>query len=400
MTLYQTKEEVFILAAKRTATGSYGGVFSSLTAVDLGVSVVKNLIEASQIDAEKIASIVMGNVVSANLGQNPARQVAILAGLPTQVCATNINKVCASGMKAISILANDLRLDNCQIGVAGGMESMSQTPHYLPKARFGTGYGNVTMIDGLAKDGLTDVYSQASMGVCGDKTAERYHISREEQDDFSEKSFRKAIQAQENNVFENEIVPITISSKKGSVSYATDEQIARANFEKMRSLRPAFSPNGTVTAANASPMNDGASALLLANSTFVENEKVKPLAKIIAYAEAEHEPTFFTTAPVSATQKVLQKANLSVADIDFFEVNEAFSVVPMVFMQELSIDAEKVNKYGGAVALGHALGSSGSRIVVTLLNVLKANKARYGLAAICNGGGGASAIIIENLYDE
>jgi acetyl-CoA C-acetyltransferase len=393
------EKQIFILSATRTPVGAYGGVLSSISAIELGASAVKSAIEKANISVNDIESITMGNVLSANLGQAPARQVSMAAGLPVGVCATTVNKVCASGMKAVSMLYNDISVGNCNVGIAGGMENMSQVPHYVPKGRFGLGYGNVTMFDGIAKDGLTDVYTQTAMGVSGDKTAEKHEISREEQDDFAENSYRNAATAWSEGSFTAEICEVEIPQKKGeAIKIAEDESYKKANFEKMRTLKPVFSANGTVTAANASPMNDGASALILASDSYVSDHNLKPLAKIISYAEAEQEPLYFTTTPVLATEKVLKKANLTLNDISFFEINEAFAVVPLAYIKLLGIDASKVNVNGGAVALGHALGSSGSRILVSLVHILKAKKARYGLAAICNGGGGASAIIIENIF--
>ncbi len=389
--------QVYILAGSRTPMGAYSGVLANVSAIQLGAVAIKDALIKANVAATDIEAIVMGNVLSANLGQAPARQASMAAHLPQSVCATTVNKVCASGMKATSMLFNDIRLGDISLGVAGGMESMSQVPHYLPNARTGLGYGHVQMIDGLAKDGLTDVYNQTAMGVSGDKTAEKYEISRTEQDDFAEQSYRKAATAWANGDFESEVAPVNVPQKKGeALAINQDETYKKANFEKMRLLKPAFGANGTVTAANASPLNDGASALVLASEQYVIAQNLKPLAKIIAYSEAEQDPLFFTTTPVLAAQKVLEKANLSINDIDYFEINEAFAVVPLVFMKLLDVPSQKVNVFGGAVALGHPLGSSGSRILVTLLNVLKSKKARYGLAAICNGGGGASAMIIEN----
>ncbi len=389
---------IYILSGSRTPMGSYGGQLSTISATELGAITIQDALKKANITPDAVESVVMGNVISANLGQAPARQSSKLAGLPDTVCATTVNKICASGMKAISMVYNDIYTENISLGIAGGMENMSQVPHYLPNARFGIGYGNTSLIDGLAKDGLTDVYSKTSMGVSGDLTADKYNISREEQDDFAELSYRRSIEAWANGSFANEVISVNVPQRKGEPFIITeDETYKKANFEKMRQLKPAFSPNGTVTAANASPMNDGASALILASEDYVKQHSITPKARIIAYAEAEQDPTFFTTTPILATQKVLQKANLTTDDIDFFEVNEAFAVVPLVLMKELHIPHEKINILGGAVALGHPLGSSGSRIIVTLLNILSIKKARYGLATICNGGGGASAIIIENL---
>ena len=378
--------------------GSYGGQLASIPATELGAIAIQDALQKANIPSGDIEAIAMGNVLSANLGQAPARQASIAAGLPESVCATTINKVCASGMKATSVVYNDIFAGNIEVGIAGGMESMSQVPHYLPNGRFGMGYGNGVLVDGLAKDGLTDVYNKTSMGVSGDKTAEKYEITREEQDDFAEQSFRKAANAWANGAFSSEVATVSIPQKKGGVlEINEDETYKKANFEKMRTLKPAFSPEGTVTAANASPLSDGASALIIASEDYVQKNKLKPSARIIGYAEAEQDPLYFTTTPVLATEKLLAKTNLSLDDIDFFEVNEAFAVVPLAYMKMLKIPQEKVNAFGGAIALGHPLGNSGSRIIVTLLNVLKLNQAKYGIAAICNGGGGASAILIENL---
>jgi acetyl-CoA C-acetyltransferase len=392
------EKSIYILSGSRTPMGAYGGSLSTISATDLGATVIKDALLKANISGDVIEMIVMGNVLSANLGQAPARQASMASGLPQSVCATTVNKVCASGMKATSVLYNDIYVGNCNIGIAGGMESMSKVPHYLPNARFGLGYGNAQVIDGVAKDGLTDVYNQTAMGLSGDKTAEKYQISREQQDDFAEQSYQKATKAWANGNFAQEVVKIPIPQKKGEpIIIQEDETFKKANFEKMRQLKPVFSQDGTVTAANASPISDGASALILAGEDFVKSNNLRPIARIVAYAEAEQEPMFFTTTPILATKKVLEKANLSLADISYFEVNEAFAVVPLVYMQMLDITPNKMNIYGGAVALGHPLGSSGSRIIVTLLNILQNEKAKYGLAAICNGGGGASAIIIENL---
>jgi acetyl-CoA C-acetyltransferase len=391
-------KNIYILAGSRTPMGSYGGTLAAMAATELGAIAIKDSIQKSGVSPDSIEAITIGNVLSANLGQAPARQASMAAGLPDSVCATTVNKVCASGMKAVSMIYNDIFVGNISVGIAGGMESMSQVPHYIPNGRFGLGYGNTQLIDGLAKDGLTDVYNKTSMGVSGDKTADKYAISREAQDDFAERSYRKAAEAWSNGSFANEVAPITIPQKKGDpIVVSEDETYKKANFEKMRTLKPAFTPEGTVTAANASPMNDGASALVIANEAYVKSHNLSPQARIVAYAEAEQDPTFFTTTPVLAVKKLLEKTNLSLIDIDFFEVNEAFAVVPLAFIKILDLPLEKVNVLGGAVALGHPLGSSGSRIIVTLMNVLKIKKAKYGIAAICNGGGGASAILIENL---
>jgi acetyl-CoA C-acetyltransferase len=395
------KNAVYILSSTRTPIGAYSGELSTVSATELGAVAIKDAVKKATIKSDQVESIVMGNVLSANLGQAPARQASMLADLPEKTCATTVNKVCASGMKAVSMVFNDIKLNNYEIGVAGGMENMSQVPHYLPNSRIGLGFGHARLVDGMLKDGLTDVYNQTSMGVSGDKTAEKYNISREEQDKYAMQSYVKSTNAWQNGLFENEISEVSVPQRRGEPIVITeDETYKKANFDKMKKLRPAFSEKGTVTAANASPLNDGASALVIAGDSFVKNNDLIPEAEIIAYAEAEQDPTFFTTTPILATKKVLEKANLKLSNIDFFEVNEAFSVVPIVYMKTLNIADEKVNAFGGAVSLGHPLGNSGSRILVTLLNVLKTKNAQYGLAAICNGGGGASAMIIKNLSHE
>jgi len=393
------KEEVFILAAARTPIGSFGGALSTVHAARLGSVAIKGAVEKSAINPSLIQEVYMGNVISANLGQAPARQAAIFSGLSPDVICTTVNKVCASGMKAIMLASQAIQLGDANVVVAGGMENMSQIPYYLPKARNGYGYGNGEVIDGLVKDGLTDVYDQSAMGLCGDKTANKHHISREEQDEFAIRSYQLSASSTENGYFKNEITPVEIISPKGGAStwVEEDEEFKRVKFEKIPSLKPVFSPDGTVTAANASTINDGAAALILTGSATVEKEGLKPVARIVAYADAEQDPSWFTTTPVLATEKVLKKAGLTLADIDFFEINEAFAVVPLYYLKELGLDMEKVNVFGGAVSLGHPLGASGARIVTTLLSVLEQKKGRYGLAAICNGGGGASAIIIEKL---
>lgn len=393
------KEEVFILAAARTPIGSFGGALSSVSATRLGAAAIKGALEKSKIDQASVQEVYMGNVISSNLGQAPARQAAIFSGLSSDVICTTVNKVCASGMKAVMLGAQAIQLGDAEVVIAGGMENMSQIPYYLPKARTGYGYGNGEIIDGLVKDGLTDVYDQSAMGLCGDKTASKYSITREEQDDFAIRSYKLSADSTEKGYFKNEIIPVEIISPKGgaSVFVEEDEEFKKVKFEKIPSLKPVFSPNGTVTAANASTINDGAAALILAGSTTVLNSKLKPIARIVAYADAEQDPAWFTTTPVLATQKVLKKAGLSISDIDYFEINEAFAVVALFYIKELGLDQERVNVFGGGVSLGHPLGASGARIITTLLSVLEQKSDRYGLAAICNGGGGASAIIIERL---
>ncbi|GLU54524.1 acetyl-CoA C-acyltransferase [Dyadobacter frigoris] len=393
------KEEVFILAAARTPIGSFGGSLSSVSATRLGAVAIKGALEKSKIDPASVQEVYMGNVISSNLGQAPARQAAIFSGLSSDVICTTVNKVCASGMKAVMLGAQAIQLGDAEVIVAGGMENMSQIPYYLPKARTGYGYGNGEIIDGLVKDGLTDVYDQSAMGLCGDKTASKYSISREEQDEFAIRSYKLSADSTENGYFKNEIAPVEVISPKGgsSVFVEEDEEFRRVKFEKIPSLKPVFSPDGTVTAANASTINDGAAALVLAGSSTVLKSGLKPIARIVAYADAEQDPAWFTTTPVLATQKVLKKAGLTISDIDYFEVNEAFAVVALFYIKELGLDRERVNVFGGGVSLGHPLGASGARIVTTLLSVLEQKNGRYGLASICNGGGGASAIIVERI---
>ena len=393
------KEEVYILSAVRTPIGSFGGVLSSLHASRLGAVAIQGAIGKSGLDSSSIQEVIMGNVISANLGQAPARQAAIYAGLSPNVICTTVNKVCASGMKAVVFGAQSIQLGDAEVVVAGGMENMSQIPFYLPKARYGYGYGNGEIIDGLLRDGLTDVYDQSAMGLCGDRTASKYSITREEQDAFAIQSYQRSASATESGSFKNEIVAVEVPSAKGGdpTIVAEDEEFKKVKFEKIPFLKPVFSKDGTVTAANASTINDGAAALVLCGSQTVEQSDLKPIGRIVAYADAEQEPAWFTTTPILATQKVLKKAGLSLSEIDCFEVNEAFAVVALTYIKELRLDVEKVNVFGGAVSLGHPLGASGARIITTLLSVLEQKKGRYGLASICNGGGGASAIIVERI---
>lgn len=392
------QEDVFIVSAVRTPIGSFGGVLSGLTATELGGKAIQGAVEKAGVDPSAVEEVYMGNVVSANVGQAPARQAALYGGLPKEVICTTVNKVCASGMKAASMAAQAIRLGDISIAVAGGMESMSQIPYYLPKARNGYGYGHGEIIDGLLKDGLTDVYDRCAMGVCGDRTATKHEISREEQDAFAIRSYQCSAEATQSGFFKEEIIPVEILQKKGeSLLVVEDEEYKRVKFDKIATLKPVFSPEGTVTAANASTINDGAAAFVLAGASKVKELGLTPLARIVAYADAEQEPTWFTTTPIIATQKVLKKAGLSLSDIDFFEVNEAFAVVVLAYMKALEVSPDKVNVHGGAVSLGHPLGASGARIMTTLTHILRQRQGRYGLAAICNGGGGASAIIIERV---
>ncbi|MCU0324630.1 MAG: thiolase family protein [Spirosomaceae bacterium] len=391
-------QKTYIVSALRTPIGSFGGGLSSLSAPQLGAIAIKNVIKQTTLDPHLVEELLFGNVCQANLGQAPARQAALLGGLSTKTICTTINKVCASGMKSIAFGSQSIELGQNQIVMAGGMENMSQIPFYLAKARYGYGYGNSELIDGLAKDGLSDAYQNVAMGCFADATAKKYELTREQQDEFAINSYKRSAEAWANGKFSDEVVSVEITDKKGNVKVISeDEEFKNVNFDKIPTLRPVFTKDGTVTAANASTINDGAAAVLMASEEAVVKNNLKPIAKIVSYADAEHEPEWFTTAPVHAAQKALKRAGLSVEDIDFFEVNEAFSAVALAFAKLLEIDQTKLNVHGGAVSLGHPLGCSGARIITTLVNVLKHNSGKYGLAAICNGGGGASAMIIEKL---
>ncbi len=391
-------KEVYIISAKRTPIGSFGGSLTSISATALGAKAIIGALSAANVMPDQVQEVFMGNVVSANLGQAPARQAALGAGLPFSVPCTTVNKVCASGMKSVMFAAQAIALGQAEIIVAGGMESMSNIPYYVPGARWGQKFGNAELVDGLTKDGLTDVYSQSAMGVSADATAEKYSITREAQDAFAIESYKRSQSATKDNRFKNEIIPVEIPQRKGpALLIDQDEECFKVDFDKIPSLKPAFGANGTVTAANASNINDGASALVLASGEAVKKYNLTPIARIVSYADAEQDPFWFTTSPTLATPKALDRAGLTKNDIDYFEVNEAFAVVPMAFEKVLDIDHQRVNVNGGACALGHPLGASGARIITTLSGVLQQNSSRYGLATICNGGGGASAIIIERV---
>ena len=390
-------KEVFIISAVRTPIGSFGGMLADTSATRLGAIAIKGALEKAGVAPEEVEEVIMGNVVSANLGQAPARQAAIYAGLPPSVICTTINKVCASGMKATAYGAQNIMMGHADIVVTGGMENMSQIPFYIPKARFGYKYGNGELIDGLSKDGLLDVYDQIAMGNFADKTAVKYGFSREEQDAYAVRSYRRAAENTEGGNFKNEIVPVELQTRKGVVLMSEDEEYKNVFFDKIPTLKPAFSKEGTVTAANASTINDGASALVLASAEAVKRLNLTPIARIVSFADGEQEPQWFTTAPTIAAPKALKYAGLKISDMDYFEVNEAFAVVPMAFAKVMDFDAEKMNIMGGAVSLGHPLGCSGARILTTLNNVLHQKQGKYGMAAICNGGGGASAMILERL---
>ncbi len=391
-------QEVFIVSAVRTPLGSFGGVLSTVSATQLGAAAIKGALAAAGITADQVEEVLMGNVVSANLGQAPARQAARAAGIPDNVPCTTVNKVCASGMKSIMFGAQSIMLGHNDIVVAGGMENMSAAPFYVPNARWGYKYGDGSFIDGLAKDGLADAYEQCAMGIFADRTAEKYGISREAQDAFAIDSYKRAAAATDGGFFKAEIVPVAIPQKKGDpVFIGEDEEYKKVMFDKIPGLRPAFTPNGTVTAANASTINDGASALVLVSGKKLKELGLKPLARIASFADAEQEPVWFTTSPTVAAPLALKRAGLTKNDIDFYEVNEAFSVVALAFENLMEINHDQTNVFGGAVSLGHPLGASGARIVTTLNNVLQQRNGRYGLAAICNGGGGASALILERV---
>ncbi len=391
-------KDAYIVSAVRTPIGSFGGVLADVPATQLGGIAIKGALEKAGLAPELVDTVYMGNVVSSNLGQAPARQAALQAGLSSTAQCTTVNKVCASGIKSLMFAAQDIMLGYAEVVIAGGMENMSMIPFYIPKARFGYKYGNGEIVDGLSRDGLLDAYDQQAMGVFADRTAERYGISREAQDAFAIKSYTRSAEATQSGRFGAEIVPVAIPQRKGDpIMIVEDEEFKKVNFSKIPELRPAFTPQGTVTAANASTINDGAAALLVVSEAKLKEYNLQPLARIVAFADAEQEPQWFTTTPVFAAQKAIQRSGLSWGQLDFIEINEAFSVVALAFEQLLELDPNKVNVFGGAVSLGHPLGASGARIVTTLNNVLHQHKGKYGMAAICNGGGGASAMIIEAL---
>ncbi|SFI68609.1 acetyl-CoA C-acetyltransferase [Kaistella treverensis] len=391
-------KEVFIVSAVRTPMGSFLGSLADVPATKLGSTAIKGALDKINLDPQQVQEVYMGNVLQAGEGQAPARQAAMGAGLSNETPTTTINKVCASGMKAVMMAAQSIKAGDQDVIVAGGMENMSSVPHYF-NARKSTKLGDVKMVDGMVHDGLTDVYGKVHMGVCAEKCAAEHGFSREDQDNFAIESYKRSAKAWSEGKFSDEVVPVEIPQRKGDPKiFSADEEFKAVNFEKIGTLATVFQKeNGTITAANASTLNDGASALVLMSKEKMEELGLKPLAKIISYADAAHEPEWFTTAPSKALPIALKKVNMKLSDIDYFEFNEAFSVVGLANNKILGLDAAKVNVNGGAVSLGHPLGSSGSRIIVTLINVLKQNNGKYGAAAICNGGGGASAIVIENL---
>jgi len=389
-------KEVYIVSAVRTPMGSFGGALKDISATRLGAVAIKAAVERAGIKPEDVQEVLMGSVLQANLGQAPARQAAKFAGLPDSVQCTTVNKVCASGMKAIMQGAQSILLGDADVVVAGGMENMSQVPFYSENMRWGNKYGNVSFTDGLAKDGLTDVYHNYAMGNAAELCATECHISREDQDAFAVESYKRSQASVNGGKFENEIAPVAIPQRKGEpVMFAKDEEPFNVKFDKIPELRPAFVKDGTVTAANASTMNDGAAAVVLMSKEKADALGIKPIAKIKGYADAEQAPEWFTTTPSLAVPKAVAKAGLKMEDIAYYELNEAFSVVGIANTQKMNLDPAKVNVNGGAVSLGHPLGCSGARIIVTLINVLQQNNAQYGAAGICNGGGGASAVVIE-----
>ena len=391
-------QEVYIVSAVRTPIGSFGGSLSSVPATKLGSIAIKGAMDKAGIAPDQIDEVFMGNVVSSGLGQAPARQASVGAGIGYDVPCTTVNKVCASGMKSVMLAAQSIMLGHGDMIVAGGMESMSNIPYYVPKARYGQGYGHGQLLDGLLHDGLWEPYHKFPMGNCADNTASEMKISREAQDEFAINSYKKVAESVVNGLFAEEIVPVEIPQRKGDPKIMSeDEEYKNVKFEKIPSLRPVFSKDGTVTAANASTINDGASALILVSKSKMEELGLKPLAKIRGFADAAREPLWFTTAPSLAIPKALKNAGISKSDVDFYEINEAFSAVALANIQEMELDPNTVNPFGGAVALGHPLGCSGARIITTLNSVLHQKDASIGVAGICNGGGGASAIVIEKV---
>lgn len=389
-------KEVYVISAVRTPLGSFGGSLKDMSATQLGAAAIKGALEKAGVDANKVNDVLMGCVLQANLGQAPARQASMLAGLPVNVNCTTVNKVCASGMKSIALAAQSILLGDADIVVAGGMESMSNVPYYVPNLRWGNKYGNTNLVDGLAHDGLTDVYKNYAMGNAAELCANECGISREDQDAFAIESYQRSQAAINAGRFENEIVPVSIPQRKGDpVVFAKDEEPFNVKFDKIAGLRPAFQKDGSVTAANASTMNDGAAALVLMSKEKADELGLKPIAKILSWADAEQAPEWFTTTPSLAVPKAVEKAGLKMEDISYWELNEAFAVVGIENTKRMKLDPAKVNVNGGAVSLGHPLGASGARIIVTLINILKQKNAKYGAAGICNGGGGASAMVVE-----
>lgn len=391
-------KEVYIISAVRTPIGSFGGSFAGLSAVELGAAAVKGALGKVGVDPKIVQEVLLGNVVAAGLGQAPATQVAAAAGLGFEIPCTLVNKVCASGMKAVMLGAQSIMLGQNDVVVAGGMESMTNIPYYLTKARYGYRYGNGELIDGLTHDGLTDAYDHCAMGVCADNTAMEMNISRQDQDTYAINSYQRAAASWKAGKFKDEVIPVEVKDRKGNVTViAEDEEYKNVNFEKIPALKPVFTKEGTVTAANASTINDGAAALVLVSKEKADALGLKPLARIKGFADAAQEPMWFTTTPSLAIPKALKHAGINKEDVDFYEINEAFSAVAIANNIKLALDPERVNVNGGAVALGHPLGASGARIMATLLNVLNQRRGSIGVASICNGGGGASAIVLEKV---
>jgi acetyl-CoA C-acetyltransferase len=391
-------KRVYIVAAVRTPMGSFNGMLSEISAPHLGSIAIKGALSKSKLNPSDIDEVYFGNVLQAGVGQAPARQAAILAGLPESTPCTTVNKVCASGMKSIALGASSIMLGHNDMVVTGGMENMSQVPHYIPNSRKGHKYGDFKAIDGLAYDGLRDVYNQYMMGTAADHTAKKYDISREEQDNFAIKSYKQTAESWASGRFNDEVVPVAIPQRKGDpIMMTEDEEYKNVNFDKIPNLRPVFEKDGSVTAANASTINDGAACIILASEEKVQELGLDPMAEVLSFADASHQPELFTTAPSVVLPIALERAKCSLDDVDAFELNEAFSVVGLVNNKLLNLNASKVNINGGAVSMGHPLGASGARIVVTLLHVLKQNRGTIGAAAICNGGGGASAMVIKNI---
>jgi acetyl-CoA C-acetyltransferase len=392
------KREVYIISAVRTPIGSFGGILKDFSATRLGAIAIRGALEKAGMKPELVQDVLMGCVLQANLGQAPARQAAKFAGLPDHTNCTTINKVCASGMKAVALASQSIALGDADIVVAGGMESMSNVPYYSENTRWGNKYGNVSLVDGLAKDGLTDVYDGLAMGNAAELCARECGISRDDQDRFAIESYKRSQAAWNEGKFAGEIIPVEIPQRKGDpVRCAKDEEPFNVKFEKIPELKPVFQKDGTVTAANASSMNDGAAALVLMSKDKADELGMGPIAKILSYADAEQAPEWFTTSPAIAVPRAVSKAGLKMQDISYWELNEAFAVVGIENSRRMNLDPARVNIHGGAVSLGHPLGCSGARILVTLISILNQNKGRYGAAGICNGGGGASAMVIENL---
>ncbi|NNF33613.1 MAG: thiolase family protein [Saprospiraceae bacterium] len=390
--------KAYIVSAVRTPIGSFGGILSGFSAVQLGTFAMKGAMEKSGVNPDQINEVFFGNVCQANLGQAPSRQAAIAAGIPYNVPCTTVNKVCSSGMKSVMLGAQSIMLGAVDIVMAGGMESMSNIPYYLPKVRWGMKYGGGELVDGLEKDGLRDAYDQGAMGIFADRTAEKYGVSREEQDEFAIQSYKRAAHATEQGWFKNEIIGVEVPQrKKDPIMVTEDEEFKKVRFDKIPNLRPAFTKDGTVTAANASTINDGGSAIIVASEKAVKELGLTPIAEIVSFADAAHEPEWFTTAPTLAAPRAIKAAGMTPQDVDLYEVNEAFSVVPIVFNKELGLKDDKVNIHGGGVSLGHPLGASGARIITTLIHAMDKEGKESGCATLCNGGGGASAIILKKV---